>query len=244
MNTFHKTLLATALMGTTAAAHAQLDFNIGAVSNYVFRGVSQTGDDAAVQGGVDWSHDSGVYLGTWMSNVDFGGDENAEVDFYGGIAGETDGGLGWDVGALYYHYPGGGNIDYAEIAGSLSYGPVSGGIAYTFYGETGLDTPFDEGDIYATAAIDLPLNLPEGVSLSIFGGYYWFNNDGDTFYDNGGTTPGTETSDYGHVGASLSKDAGDWGSVSVNLEYVDGDDDESPAADDDALFWVGWSKGF
>jgi uncharacterized protein (TIGR02001 family) len=237
MNTFHKTLLATALMGTTAAAHAQLDFNIGVVSNYLFRGVSQTGNDAAVQGGVDWSHDSGVYLGTWMSNVDFGGGEKAEVDWYGGIAGETDGGLGWDVGALYYSYAGGGDLDYAELAGSLSYGWLSGGIAYTFWGETSGDTPFDAGDIYAHAAIDLPLNLPEGVGLSLFGGYYWFNNDGDT-------AGGLETTDYGHIGTSLSKDAGDWGSVSVNLEYVDGDSDESPGTEDDAMFWVGWSKGF
>ena len=236
-----KTLLATALMGATAAAHADLSFNIGAVSNYIFRGVSQTGDDAAIQGGVDWAHDSGFYLGTWMSNVDFGGgdssDENAEIDFYAGIAGETGGGLGWDVGALYYYYPGGGNIDYAELSGSLSFGIFSGGLAYTVYGETNSDAPFDSGDLYANAAVDLPLNLPEGVGLSIHGGYYWFENDGDDFL-------GGETSDYGHVGASLSKDAGDWGSVSVNVDYVDGDDDELPAADDDALFWVGWTKEF
>lgn len=240
-----KTLLATALMGATAASHAELDFNIGAVSNYIFRGVSQTGDDAAVQGGVDWSNDSGIYLGTWMSNVDFGGDENAEIDFYGGISGESGGGLGWDVGALYYYYPGGGNIDYAELYGSLSLGMLSGGISYTVYGETDLDTPFDSGDLYANAAVDLPVNLGEGVGLSIYGGYYWFNNDGDTFA--GGSV---ETSDYGHVGASLSKDAGDWGSVSVNVDYVDGDEGpasgpaDSPAADDDALFWVGWTKTF
>ena len=75
------------------------------------------------------------------------------------------------------------------------------------------------------------------MGLSIRGGYYWFDNDGDMAF-------GAETSDYGHVGASLSKDAGDWGSVSVNVDYVDGDDDELPAADDDALFWVGWSKEF
>jgi uncharacterized protein (TIGR02001 family) len=242
MKIFSKTLLATALMGATAAAHAELSFNIGAASNYIFRGVSQTGDDAAVSGGVDWGHDSGVYLGTWMSNVDFGGDENAEVDFYGGIAGELGNGLGWDVGALYYYYPGGGNIDYAEVYGALSLGMFSGGLNYTVYGETDGDTPFDSGDIYAYGSIDLPLNLGEGVGLSIFGGYYWFDHDGDVAFV--GDDGPVETTDYGHYGVSLSKDAGDWGSVSANLEYVDGSDDETPAADDDALFWVGWSKEF
>ncbi len=239
MNTFCKTLLATALMGATAAAHAELSFNVAAASNYIFRGVSQTGDDAAVSGGVDWGHDSGFYLGTWMSNVDFGGDENAEVDFYGGISGELGNGLGWDVGGLYYYYPGGGNIDYAEVFAALSFGMISGGVNYTVYGETDTNTPFDSGDIYANAALDLPVNLGEGVGLSIFGGYYWFDHDGET--PKGG---GSEVSDYGHYGVSLSKDAGDWGSVSANLEYVNGNSDETPAADDDALFWVGWSKEF
>ena len=237
MKIFSKTLLATALMGATAAAHADLEFNVAAASNYLFRGVTQTEDDAAVSGGVDWSHDSGIYLGTWMSNVSFA---DAEVDWYGGIAGETSGGLGWDVGALYYNYPDCGNCDYAELSGRLSYAWLSAGVAYTFYGETDNDDPFDSGDIYVDAAVDLPLNLGEGVGLSLFGGYYMFENDGEI----SPALNGAEVSDYAHYGASLSKDAGDWGSVSVNLEYVDGDEDEGPGGDDDAKFWVGWSKGF
>ncbi|MGB5261429.1 MAG: TorF family putative porin, partial [Gammaproteobacteria bacterium] len=183
-----KTLLATALMGATAASHAELDFNIAAASNYYFRGVTQTLDDAAVSGGVDWGHDSGLYIGTWASNVQFA---SAEVDWYAGYANEFDNGLGYDVSVLYYYYPDGGNIDYAEIAGSLSYGMFSGGIAYTFWGELDGKGPFDEGDVYYNAAIDLPVNLGEGVGLSVFGGYYTFEADG---------TNGAGADDYGHWG--------------------------------------------
>jgi uncharacterized protein (TIGR02001 family) len=225
MKIFSKTLLATALMGATAAAHAELAFNVAAASNYYFRGVSQTTDDAAVSGGVDWGHDSGFYVGTWMSNVEFA---SAEVDVYAGFGNEFDNGLGYDVSALYYYYPDGGNIDYAEVAGSLSFGPVSGGIAYTFWGEIDGDGPFDKGDIYYSLAADLPVNIGEGVGLSIFGGYYTFDND--------------DWDSYAHWGVSLSKDAGDFGSVSVNYEQTN--EDDTVSYDDSAKFWVGWSKEF
>ncbi|MEN8106741.1 MAG: TorF family putative porin [Pseudomonadota bacterium] len=225
MTTLRKTLLATALMGATAAAHAELLFNVAAASNYYFRGVSQTSDDAAVSGGVDWGHDSGFYIGTWMSNVEFA---SAEVDVYGGFGSELDNGLGYDVGALYYYYPDGGNIDYAEVYGNLSFGMFSGGIAYTVYGEVDGDGPFDSGDIYYNAAVDLPFDLGEGVGLGIFAGYYTFDD--------------SDTDSYGHWGVSLSKDAGDWGSVSVNYEQTN--EDDTVSFDDSAKFWFGWSKEF
>ncbi|MGB5259985.1 MAG: TorF family putative porin, partial [Gammaproteobacteria bacterium] len=136
---------------------------------------------------------------------------------------------GYDVSVLYYYYPDGGQIDYAEVAGSLSYGIFSGGIAYTFWGETDIDGPFDSGDIYYSAAIDLPVNLGEGVGLGIFGGYYTFDSD--------------NVGSYGHWGASLSKDAGDFGSVSFNYEQTN-EDEDSVSFDDSAKFWVGWSKDF
>jgi uncharacterized protein (TIGR02001 family) len=231
MNTFRKTLLATALMGATGAAHAELSFNIAAASNYYFRGVSQTSDDAAVSGGADWGHDSGFYIGTWMSNVEFA---SAEVDVYAGFGSELDNGLGYDVGALYYYYPDGGNIDYAEVYANLSFGPISGGIAYTVYGELNGTGPFDNGDIYYNIAADLPVNIGEGVGLGIFAGYYDFDADG---------TSGAGADSYAHWGASLSKDAGDFGSVSINYEQTN-EDRNSVSYDDSAKFWVGWSKEF
>jgi len=199
-----------ALLAATGVAQAELSANIGVSSNYYFRGVTQTDDAAAVSGGLDWGHESGFYLGTWMSNVDFGGKEDVEVDFYGGFSDEANvgSGLGYDVGALWYHYPNGGTIDYAEAYGNLSYWYLSGGVAYTFWGETD-DGAFDNGDVYYNASLDLPLpeTLGEGLGVSLFGGHYDFD-DADS---------------YGQWGVGVRKDAGELGGVSVAYEQADGE---------------------
>ena len=91
MNKLHTSLIAGAVaLGLMPTAHAELSANIGVTSNYLWRGVTQTDDGAAIQGGIDWSHDSGFYLGTWASNIDWGvGSSGVEVDFYGGYAGDS-----------------------------------------------------------------------------------------------------------------------------------------------------------
>jgi uncharacterized protein (TIGR02001 family) len=225
MNIFTKTMVAAALLGSTAAVQAELSANAAAASNYLFRGITQTGDSAAVSGGLDYNHDSGLYLGTWMSNVDFA---SAEVDIYAGYGGDISEDFGYDVGTLYYYYPNGGNIDYAEVYGNLSYSLLSGGIAYTYYGETD-DGAFESGDIYYHASLDLPLALPDGFASSIFAGYYDFD----------------EADSYTHWGLAVSKDAGDFGSFSVSYEQATDDSgSDAVSTDDTANFWVGWSKEF
>ena len=85
--------------------------NIALTSDYVFRGVSQSQNGPAIQGGFDYSHASGFYLGTWGSNVDWvsaGGyktNSSMEIDLYGGYKGAM-GDIGYDVGAITYYYPG------------------------------------------------------------------------------------------------------------------------------------------
>jgi uncharacterized protein (TIGR02001 family) len=84
--------------------------NFALTSDYVFRGVSQTQNEPAVQGGFDYAHSSGVYIGTWASNVDwvslgYKEDSSMEIDLYGGYKG-TLGDFGYDVGAITYYYPG------------------------------------------------------------------------------------------------------------------------------------------
>ena len=85
--------------------------NIAFTTDYIFRGVSQTQGGPAIQGGFDYSHTSGIYLGTWGSNVSWvseGGykDNNSmELDLYGGYKG-TVGDIGYDVGLITYYYPG------------------------------------------------------------------------------------------------------------------------------------------
>ncbi len=100
-------LLATAVAAilTSGVAAAELSGNAAIASNYIWRGVSQTTDQAAGQGGLDWGHDSGIYAGTWVSNVDFSGlGDGYEMDVYAGYSGEVDG-FGYDVGVISYQYP-------------------------------------------------------------------------------------------------------------------------------------------
>ena len=255
---FSKTLVAAALVATAGVAQADLSANIAASSNYLFRGVTQTGDSAAVSGGIDYTQDSGFYAGTWISNIDFStgpadtnGDGNfdvsgdskadAEVDLYAGFGGDLgDSGLGYDVGVIYYYYPGaggdmqGGNLDYSEVNGSVSFGPLTGSIAYTFWGEANDPAPFHDGDIYYKLAADLPFEY-KGFTSSAFIGRYDFTDDGNN------KLAGNDLS-YTHWGVSVSKNAGDYGSVSVNYEQVD--DANDLVSDDNPNLWLGWSKDF
>ena len=128
--------LAAGLIGLAAPASAQstvdVAWNVGAVSDYVFRGFSQTSEDPAIQGGVDLTSGS-FYAGAWASNVDFGDDTDAEVDLYGGYRAEA-GGFALDFGVIGYLYvgePNGADYNYAEFkaAASRAVGPATFGAA-------------------------------------------------------------------------------------------------------------------
>lgn len=114
----HKLVLPLAFAGTVvsglAAAQAPaptpspLTGNITLASEYRFRGIDQTFGKPAIQGGFDYSHSTGIYLGNWNSNVNQGAGfvgGNIEMDFYGGYK-KAFGDIGLDVGAIYYYYPG------------------------------------------------------------------------------------------------------------------------------------------
>ena len=90
-----------------APEHA-LTANVGLFGDYRFRGISQTFRKPAIQGGFDYSHASGFYLGNWNSNVSSGASYPAgdlEMDFFGGWK-KTWGDWGVDTGFIYYYYPG------------------------------------------------------------------------------------------------------------------------------------------
>jgi uncharacterized protein (TIGR02001 family) len=110
-------MLVLAALALSGAAFAQtkapepdytLSYNVGAVTDYRYRGISQSRLDPALQGGIDFAHKSGFYLGTWASSIkwikDGGGDAPAEIDLYGGYKG-TMHDIGYDVGVLTYQYP-------------------------------------------------------------------------------------------------------------------------------------------
>lgn len=114
----------------TAPAMAQdLSFNAGVTSNYIWRGMTQTNDNPAFQAGADLGFDSGFYLGTWASNVDFGDDTTYEWDVYGGYAGEANG-ISYDIGYIAYIYDGNEDLDFAEVYASIGAGGVSFSMAY------------------------------------------------------------------------------------------------------------------
>jgi uncharacterized protein (TIGR02001 family) len=139
--------VAAAALLTAGAASAQstpeVAWNVGVVSDYVFRGYSQTDEEPAIQGGVDVTIGS-FYVGAWATNVDFGDDTDAEVDIYGGYRTEI-GGLAFDFGAVGYGYvnaPDGADYDYLELkaAASRAVGPVTlGGALYWSPDFFGLD---------------------------------------------------------------------------------------------------------
>ena len=113
------------------AAQAQLAFNVGAVTDYRYRGISQSRVKPAIQGGIDYTAGS-FYVGTWASTIkwidDFDAGSKVEIDFYGGYKGQVMPGLGFDVGVLTYVYPSNDfdpSANTTEIYGALTYGPAT-----------------------------------------------------------------------------------------------------------------------
>jgi len=106
--------------------------NVGLFSEYIFRGLAQTGGKPAVQGGFDYAHSSGFYAGTWASNIswleDFGAYNRSSVewDFYGGYKANFPGSEDWnyDVGLYYYDYPGKKNANVSSANTLEVYGAV------------------------------------------------------------------------------------------------------------------------
>ncbi len=216
MNKFKSTCLAAALaVPALAQAAPELSANVALTSDYVWRGVSQTLEDPAIQGGFDFEHDSGFAVGVWASNVDFWetGDPNddgadMEFDIYGSYSGEFGDGFSYSVGAIYYMYPGtdsGKKLDWLEFNGSLGWGPVAFAINYS-------------NDVYNSSESGIYYNLSgshefNGITLAAGIGYY--------DYDNAVFGPGVPSSnvDY-HLGIGTSFLGVDW-----DLSYYNTDSD-------------------
>jgi uncharacterized protein (TIGR02001 family) len=135
-----KTLLAAALVGTfslpiavmaeDAPAASPFTGNFTIASEYMYRGIGQTNRKPALQGGFDYAHSSGLYVGLWGSNIswlsDLGGiSSSIELDVYGGYKGSLGGDLGYDVGVLTYNYPGTYPSGFVKADTTEVYGGVS-----------------------------------------------------------------------------------------------------------------------
>src|SRR5687768_8589988 len=139
-------LAALGLLATAAAANAEVSGTAAIVSDYDFRGISQTGEDPAVQLSIDYGHESGWYAGAWGSNVDdfcdtptgcydidgnqIANTASTEIDLYTGFKGEV-GDFGWDAGLTYYAYPGASDLNFAEIYGKVSFNIVTAGVYFS-----------------------------------------------------------------------------------------------------------------
>ena len=139
--------IAAAAAAPAFAQEVTVSGNVALATDYAFRGVSQS-DGPAVQGGFDVAFgDSGLYAGTWASNINFGGGSDLELDVYGGYKFAL-GGVAMDVGVLGYLYPNaqddGAELDYWEVYAKPSIAlteqfTLGAGIYYSpeFTGESG-----------------------------------------------------------------------------------------------------------
>jgi len=184
-------LLAAALLAPSA--HAQISANVALTSDYVWRGVSQNQEDLALQGGFDYAHDSGFYVGVWGSNVNFI-IASTELDIYGGWAKEFENGFGVDFGIIRYSYHGSDisdELDFTEYYASVSYAGF--GFIYSIGDEFGDQYELSYGYDF------------EGFSLAAAYGNYDIADDGNDY-------------DYYSVGVS-----GEVGGIGLDLSYYDTD---------------------
>jgi uncharacterized protein (TIGR02001 family) len=191
---------------TPASPHT-FSANVGLYSQYIFRGLTQTNRDPAIQGGFDYSHSSGFYAGTWASNISWLTDSpsatgykssSLELDVYGGFRntfGKSD--FGYDVGLLYYYYPGDhdttlypGTVkaNTLEAYGALSWKWLSAKLSYALS-----DDVFGVANADGTYYLDFTASYPvPNTKLSLVAHYGvqkftgstgTFDNDTNASYD-------------------------------------------------------------
>lgn len=185
-------LLSTLALSTAAFAQTKapepdytLSFNAGVVTDYRYRGISQSRLKPAVQGGLDFAHKSGFYLGAWASTIkwieDSGStDGKVELDLYGGYKGELAKGLAYDVGVLRYEYVGNklGNVSgYANANTTEVYGALTAGVFTAKYSRT-LTNLFGNVNSKGSQYLDLSANvdLGDGWTLTPHVGRQLVNN--------------------------------------------------------------------
>ncbi len=218
------TLIALALGSVSGLAQAQaaapassLSFNVGAVSDYRYRGISQSRLQPALQGGLDYADKSGFYVGAWGSTIKFIKDSGAskgsvELDLYGGYKGAV-GDVAYDVGFLRYEYVGNklgevplyANANTSEVYGAATFGLVTAKYSHSLTNVFG--TPNSKNSYYLdlSAAFD----MGNGFTLVPHVGHQMVkNNDAGTYTD---------------YALTLSKDLGNGLSASAAIVGTDAD---------------------
>ena len=234
-----KSLITVAVLGAITASsfvfaaekETKSDFttsgSVGLFSQYIFRGLTQTDRDPALQGNFDINHSSGLYLGMWGSNVSwlrdqYGiGEQNStdktyyksggslEIDIYGGFKSEIGKtGLGIDLGALQYYYPGterGRENGFAkanttEVYGALSYGWLQAKYSHVVskdawgFGRTNTVNADAKGTYYAELNANIPIG--ELIGGGPLKGLSAVAHYGKQEFDNDSTLGGPSYEDY------------------------------------------------
>lgn len=217
MKMLTKSLLAAAVLAATStSAMAELSANAAVVSNYVFRGWTFSDEGPALQGGLDYAHDSGVYIGTWLSTIDNSVDTGIEYDYYLGYAGEA-GDFGYDLGYVVYS-----NNDDAKFGTDFRELYLKGSYKMFSVGYYDGDQKDVSGSEYTYLEVGADIEgLPMESTLSL---HYGVTDPDASGVDN--------INDYS---IGLSKDFSGFG---VSLNYTSED------ATDTTYTWLGVSKDF
>ena len=151
------------LILSSYASAVEISSNVGLSSDYIWRGMSQTKGDLAVNGGFDLSTDMGFYIGTWASNANYT-DTSMELDIYLGFSGEMAENMTYDVGYISVIYPGNDSLDFEE--------------AYVGFNIYGLSILYSDGqnDMPSYSEIGYSVDAGPG-SFSISYGEYEDNGD-------------------------------------------------------------------
>ncbi|WP_455756842.1 TorF family putative porin [Sulfurimonas sp.] len=223
MNSIKLSLVAALLAGTSLVADMTSDVevsaNVALTSHYVWRGMSQSDNLPAVQGGIDLGY-KGAYVGVWGSNVDFDNTETStEFDIYAGYAGEISG-ISYDIGAIQYMYPGDTkNLNFAEAYLGLGYDfeVLSVSAQYSLGIDADATGTSDFGD---TIEVGVSVPLPAEITFDATYGEY---NDKDT-------ASGGNTNNFGDFySVSLSKS---FGKFDLSVAYTGMDFDSSTGGRD------------
>lgn len=173
-------------------ADNDVSFNLGLVSDYRYRGISQTRLKPALQGGTDFTQtSSGFYAGAWFSTIlwtkDAGGSGDIEVDLYAGKRGEITSDVSYDVGVLSYVYPSNGlskivgfsNANTTEIYGQVGTGPVT--LKYSHSTSNLFGFVDSKGSSYIDLSVNLP--MPNAVTLNLHVGRQMIKRSGAHSYN-------------------------------------------------------------
>jgi uncharacterized protein (TIGR02001 family) len=165
-----KTLaLVTGLLAISGVSQAQFSSTWTAVSDYDFRGVSQSGKSPALQGSADYAFSNGLSVGAWASNVDFDVEDDIELDLYINYAGKINDTFSWTAGATWYDYPTGDDLDgYWEAYVGFNAGKVS-------FKQWFADDFYALGESAEYTEINYTEPINDSVSLALHAGYSWGN---------------------------------------------------------------------